>query len=188
MPSAWKKISVITLITSLFLIGGCASKTVVESDLRIKGAPDWVNEGTNVLKNKDGRLFHGVGAAPAMGDDSLQRSTADDRARAELARILSSYLTVASNDYIASAQSGGESFTDQSVSRSIENLSNLNITGARIIGRWKDKRTGMVYSIAELDMKHLKKTVEQVELMNPNFGKFIQQQGENVFDRMSEGE
>ena len=39
-------------------------KTIVESDLGIKGAPDWVNKGTQVLNDKDGRLFHGVGSSP----------------------------------------------------------------------------------------------------------------------------
>jgi len=188
MPPVLKKISLLGLSLMLALLGGCAGKTMVESDLQIKGAPDWVNEGTNILNNKEGRLFHGVGSAAPMGDDSLQRATADDRARAEVARILSSYLTVVSRDYAASAQSGGEAMNEQSVSRSIENLTRINLTGARIIGRWKDKRSGTVYSIAELDMDHLKKTVSQVELMNPGFGKFIEQQGETIFDRMSKGE
>ena len=32
--------------------------TKIESDLGIKGAPDWVNEGTQAVSNKDGRLIH----------------------------------------------------------------------------------------------------------------------------------
>ena len=63
-------------------ISACSSTTKVESDLGIKGAPDWVNEGTNILSEKDGRLFHGVGSASPMGDMALQKSVADDRARA----------------------------------------------------------------------------------------------------------
>src|SRR5450759_3079121 len=72
-------------------ISACSSTTKVESDLGIKGAPDWVNEGTNVLNDKDGRLFHGVGSSSPTGDVALQKSVADDRARAEVARALSSY-------------------------------------------------------------------------------------------------
>ncbi|MCG6934911.1 MAG: hypothetical protein LJE73_03325, partial [Proteobacteria bacterium] len=87
----------------ILLLAACASKTTVESDLGISGAPDWVNEGTQYLNDKDGRLFHGVGQAPAMGDESLQISTADNRARAEVARILTSYLDVVSNDYTSAS-------------------------------------------------------------------------------------
>ncbi len=79
----------------LLLLAGCSGKTMVESDLGIKGAPDWVNEGTQVLNDKDGRYFRGVGQAPPMADDSLQISTADSRARAEVAKMISSYIDVA---------------------------------------------------------------------------------------------
>ena len=97
----------------------CGGRTMVESDLRIKGAPDWVNEGTNVLKNKDGRLFHGVGSAPPMGSQSLQVSAADDRARAEVARILSSYMDVVSRDYLSSVSTSDGPQVEQEVSRDI---------------------------------------------------------------------
>lgn len=166
------------------LLGACSGKTVVESDLAIKGAPDWVNEGTQILSDKDGRLFHGVGSAGPMGDESLQRSAADERARAELARILSSYMDVVSRDYAASAQGGA---ADQSVSRQIDNLSRVNLTGARIIGRWHDKRTRTVYSLAELDMKHVKDTLGMVQEMNQSLRDFIGAQGDNIFDRMAGG-
>ncbi|MEK7206329.1 MAG: hypothetical protein AAB134_00400, partial [Pseudomonadota bacterium] len=86
------------------VVAGCAGQTKLESDLGIKGAPEWVNKGTAYVNDKDGRLFHGVGSASAMGDASLQRSTADDRARAEVARIFSSYLDVVSSDYQAAAK------------------------------------------------------------------------------------
>ena len=168
-----------------FFLAGCASKTMVESDLRIKGAPDWVNEGTQMLNDKDGRLFHGVGSAPSMGDESLQKSTADDRARAELARVLSSYLSVASNDYTAAASSGAETVNEQSVSREIQNLSQINLTGAKIIGRWRDKRSGSIYSIAELDMKRMKETLEQAEQMSPSLRDFLSRESDNIFDRLA---
>ena len=169
----------------LLFLAGCSSKTMVESDLHIKGAPDWVNEGTQMLNDKGGRLFHGVGSAPLMADESLQKATADDRARAELARILSSYLTVASNDYSTAASSGGEVVHEQSVTREIENLSQINLTGAKIIGRWRDKKTGMIYSIAELDMKRMKETLELAEQMSPSLRDFLSRESDNIFDRLA---
>src|SRR3989338_6556854 len=96
-------------------VSACYSTTKVESDLGIKGAPDWVNEGSNILNDKDGRLFHGVGSASVMGDMALQKSVADDRARAEVARILSSYLDVVSNDFMSEAKAGGANVTEEAV-------------------------------------------------------------------------
>lgn len=168
-------------------LAGCGGKTMVESDLRIKGAPDWVNEGTNVLNDRGGRLFHGVGSSKPLGDDSLQQSTADSRARAELARILTSYMDVVSKDYIGAAQSGGQQASEESVSRQISALSQVNITGSKIIARWKDKRTNIIYALAELDLKQVKDTTETISEMNQGLKEHIKTQGDNIFDRIAGG-
>ena len=174
-----------SLLVLLALLAACSSKTTVESDLGIKGAPDWVNEGTNILKTKNGRLFHGVGSAPPLGDFSLQTSTADNRARAEVARILSSYMEIVSRDYIASGKANEAGFTEQSVSRQIDNITKINLTGVRIIGHWRDKKMDTVYAIAELDMEQVKKTLEGVEAMNSGLKDYLDTRGSKIFDRIA---
>lgn len=180
--SAAKLLSIVLLSA---LVAACSSATKVESDLGIKGAPDWVNEGTQILNDKDGRLFHGVGSASPTGDISLQRSVADDRARAEVARVLSSYMDVVSSDYMAAAKSGGTGVAEESVSRQIKNLSKVNLTGARIIGSWRDPKTNVIWSIAELDMKHVKSTLDGVQDMNTDLKRYIETQADNIFDRVT---
>ena len=170
----------------LFALAACGGgKTVVESDLGIKGAPDWVNKGTQAVNDKDGRLFHGVGAAPSLGDDALQRSTADDRARAEVARMLSTYIDAVSNDYSAAAGTGTNANADQSVQRQIKAVTKQNLAGSKIIGRWKDSRTNMVYSIAELDFRSVKTTLEGANGMNDDLKRYIGRNGDNIFDKVS---
>ncbi len=166
-------------------ISACSSTTKVESDLSIKGAPDWVNEGTNILNEKDGRLFHGVGSASAMGDMSLQKSVADDRARAEVARVLSSYMDVVSNDYMASAKAGGANNNEEAVSRQIKALTRVNLSGAKIIGSWRDTRTNIIYSVAELDMKQVKSTLAGTQDMNDDLKRYIETSADNIFDRVA---
>ncbi len=173
-------------LSIVFLIAACSGNTAVKSDLGLQGAPDWVNEGTNVLKDKNGRLFHGVGSAPAMGDMSLQQSTADERARAEVARVLSSYMDVVSNDYLAASPGAGEA--QQAVSRQIKNLTKVNLTGARIIGRWRDKKSNVIYSIAELDMQNVKGTLQNVQDMNEGLRNYISANADNIFDKVSSKE
>ena len=174
-------------LISLISLGviGCASKTKVESDLKISGAPDWVNEGTNILNNRDGRLFHGVGQAPDMGDEALQISTADNRARAEVARVLSSYMDVVSDDFLASTGKGRNADNEQAVTQEIKNLTKVNLSGARIIGRWRHKKTNTIYSIAELDMAHITKTMNAVDDMNEDLRRYIATEGMNIFDKMA---
>jgi hypothetical protein len=177
----------VTLLGAAALLAGCAGSgpTQVESDLHIKGAPDWVNEGTAILKTRDGRLFHGVGSAPPMGDRSLQTSTADDRARAELARMLSSYMNVVSHDYTAASGSSEQALPGASVSRQIEAITRVNLTGSRIIGRWRDEKTDIIYALAELDMEQVRGTLERVEDMNAGLRDHITSRGDNIFDGMA---
>ncbi|OGI46921.1 MAG: hypothetical protein A2637_06275 [Candidatus Muproteobacteria bacterium RIFCSPHIGHO2_01_FULL_65_16] len=173
------------LVAVAAMIAACAGPTRLESDIGVKGAPDWVNKGTAYVNDKGGRLFHGVGAAAPMGDPSLQRATADDRARAEVARIFSSYLDVVSNDYQAAAKSGGAAASEESVSRQIKNFTQVNLAGARIIARWQDKKTGTVYAIAELDAKGMKDTLGLAREMNEDMRRYIRDNADNIFDRVT---
>ena len=173
-------------VAAVLTLSACFSTTKVESDLGIKGAPTWVNEGTNILNNKDGRLFHGVGSASPMGDMALQQSVADDRARSEIARILTSYMDVVSSDYLAAAKSGGSNVNEESVSRQIKSMTQVNLSGARIIGHWRDtKTTNVIYSIAELDMNHVKQTLAATQGMNEDWKRYIETRADNVFDRVA---
>jgi hypothetical protein len=167
-------------------IAACSSTTKVESDMGLKGAPNWVNEGTNILNEKDGRLFHGVGSASPTGDMALQKSVADDRARAEVARVLSSYMDVVSNDYMASAKAGGAAnVSEEAVSRQIKALTKVNLTGAKIIGNWRDPKTNIIYSVAELDMKQVKSTLAGTQEMNEDLKRYVETSADNIFDRVA---
>lgn len=182
LKSSWASVLIIAAVAAL---AACAGPTQLESEMGIKGTPDWVNKGTAYVNNQDGRLFHGVGSAGPMGDASLQRATADDRARAEVARIFSSYLDVVSNDYQAAAKSGSTNVTEEAVSRQIKNLTKVNLAGAKIIAHWKDNKTNTLWAIAELDIKAVKDNVAAGRDMNEDVRRHVQNQADNIFDRVS---
>jgi len=185
MPNPYKPLKTGLIYSLALLMLGCSSKTTVESDLGMSHAPDWVNEGTQYLNDKDGQLFHGVGQAPNLGDDSLQVSTADNRARAEVARILSSFMNIVSTDFTEASSSGKDTLSQLAVSRQIKNLTKVNLTGVKIIGHWKNKKDGTVFSIAELDMKNMKNTLASVKEMNQDLSQYILQHGNNIFDKVA---
>lgn len=177
-------IVVVLLSAAISMFAACSGPTRIESDLGIKGAPDWVNEGTQAVSDKNGRLIHGVGSAPSLGDPALQQATADNRARAEIARILSSYLNVAMNDFLGSnAMEDGMAATESSVQQQINSLSQVVLNGSKIIGRWKDERTGIIYSFAELDLKRVQDMVKANQAMNDDLKRYLATQGDAVFDQ-----
>jgi len=175
-----KTLLVASVVTSVFLFTGCSSNnTDVESDMGFDNAPDWVNEGTKVADNKKGKLIHGIGSAPKMGDLSLQKSTADNRARAEIARIMSTFMDATISDYNAS---NGEQF-DMSVQQSIKSSTQIALNGAHIIANWRDKKSGEIFSFAELDLKKLQSSIANAETMNASFKKYFNDEFNMNFDR-----
>ncbi len=172
------------LVVSLFL-AACASKP--ESDLGIKGAPDWVNQGSQALKDNGDRYIYGIGSAPAMNDLSLQTSTADGRARAEVARVLSTYMHVVSEDYGASAAMGQNQQNEQAVSRQIESITNQNVSGAQIAAHWQDQKNGMLWSLVKLDLNTVKAMVANSDAMNAGFKSYFAGHADNIFDGMAKG-
>jgi len=139
---------------------GCSSnseQTQVESNLNLNNAPDWVNIGTQTVENDEGRLLHGVGMAAVLADESLQKSVADNRALAEVARTLSNTISTLQNELLTS----DEEQVNAQIKREITAKSQTALNGAKIIGRWKDPESGTVYSFAELDLGDLEAAIER---------------------------
>ena len=117
-----------------------------------------------------------------MGDISLQKATADNRARAEIARVLSTYVDAVISDYTASA--GGE--TDMNVEREIRSTTQLVLSGARMLGHWKDEDTGDVYAFAELDMDAVDKSLETATALSDAFKGHYKENADANFERFME--
>jgi hypothetical protein len=122
-----------------------------------------------------------------VGDDALQRAIADDRARAEVARIFSSYLDVATRDYQAAGRSGEAKTSEETVSRQILALTKVNLAGAKIVARWLDTRTRTVYAIAELDVNQVKDVLAANQEMSADLRGYLDANAHNVFDRVAQG-
>ncbi len=176
------RLNTLCVLFLAFALGACSSKTTIESDMGLDNAPDWVNEGTQAVSDDDGRLIHGVGMAPPMGDVSLQKATADNRARAEIARVLSTYVDAVISDYTAST--GSEA--DLNVEREIRSTTQLVLSGARILGHWKDEDTGDVYAFAELDMDAVDKSLETATALSEAFKGHYKENADANFDRFME--
>ena len=177
-----KRLYLFNLLILALALGACSSKTEIESDMGLDHAPDWVNEGTQAVSDDGGRLIHGVGMAQAMGDVSLQKSTADNRARAEIARVLSTYVDAVITDYTAS--SGSE--TDLDVQREIRSTTQLALSGARILGHWKDEESGDIYAFAELDMEAVDQSLETATALSAAFRDHYRQNAAANFERFME--
>ncbi|MDG1731769.1 MAG: hypothetical protein P8M49_07310 [Thalassotalea sp.] len=171
----------ILLVASLsFVVIACSSSgTDIESDLDIDGAPDWVNEGTVAVSDNDGKYIQGVGMSTPVHDESLQKSAADSRARAQLAQIVSTFMDVAIDDYTASNGDIGTT----NIEREIKTLSKTSLNGSKIMARWKDPETGTIYSFAELDLDKVEAMIKQSTSMNNELKLYLNETLDTKFDR-----
>jgi hypothetical protein len=171
------------LLLGLVLFAGCASERTLESDLGLSDAPDWVNIGTQAVDNDGGRLLQGVGMAAPMNDPSLQRSIADNRARTEIARILSTYIDSTIKDY--SAVSGTENRAN--VEQALHSSSRTALSGARIIARWLNQDNGNLYAFAELDMQQLETLLSTSSALSSELQKYIADNADKEFKQLMKG-
>jgi len=166
----------------------CSGSSTLDDAIDERGVPGWVNSGTNISKAQRGRLFHGVGSAPMLGDFSLQTTTADKQARAEVSRILTSYMEIVSRDFIASGDAEEVGFTEQNVARQIEALSRMTLPEAAIVGHWRDRGRRVIYAIAELDMQQAFNAMTNLATMHEGLRNYIDSEGRDIFDRIAQVE
>jgi len=227
----------------------------------VKGGPDWVNKGSTMISSREGRFFYGVNAAGPLGDMALQKSIADDKAIAEVARVLATYLDVMAVDYLSSERTGDSGGREESVSRQIEeaavkqvneavshqiddaitrqfkdpvskkfkddiahqikegsvryirgevgsqidflrqiedaiarqlreavsyqlkSTNKVNAAAAKIINSWRDPKTNIYWSQAELDLKTIKVTMTGIGELNSDLKQYFETNADFVFDR-----
>ncbi len=172
-------INTVLLLLTTMLLAACGGPTKVESDLGLDDAPDWVNEGSQALSDDDGRLIHGVGMATDIGDLSLQKTTADNRARAEVAAVLATFMDNVATDF--SYHNGSQNMLD--IKRVIKSNTRVLLTDVRIIARWRDPETKTLYSLAELDFEQVKKRGNKITTFPSDFRRFIDSNSNKLFDR-----
>ena len=178
----------LSLFCFSFLLTACSGDQVLNESVNDQGVPTWVGKGSKIVKTKENRLFHGVGAAPMIGDFSLQTAAANRNARQEIARIISSYMEIVSRDYIATGQAKLTGFSEQDVLRHIDKLSNIDLERIQVVGHWTDDKTKIVYAIAQMDMAKVRQLVAELAAADNGLKTYIELEGGRIFDRIANKE
>ena len=95
------KVFVLLVVIPIFQIfPGCTS--MPEKTRTLVGdfkPPDWVNKGGGAFKDANEKVFYGVGLADGMNNLSLQRTTADNRALANIANQIKTVVKGFTKDF-----------------------------------------------------------------------------------------
>ncbi len=168
----------------------CAHREQGSAPTTLKGLehPAWVSRGSGAFEDDSRRTFYGVGSVHGIRNPSLARSTADNRARAEIAKIFSAYSSVLMRDYSLSTRSsqlgGGTAATlptkadagvheEQNVEEAIKTFAAASLPGVQISDHWYHPTDGSVYSLARLDLEAIGDSLERIRELSPQLRDFV---------------
>ena len=152
------------LVGLIFLFGACVS--VPEFPPQPKAlvdykAPKWALIGGGAFTDSEGKAFYGVGSATGIKNFSLQRQIADDRARADLAKVFEYYVETLTKDYQAHTTAGSfaTSTEEQNAEAAVKVVVSTTLRGVTIIDHFEIPERQEMISLARLDYDAFKQNV-----------------------------
>ena len=171
-------------ITVLFF--GCTStpeKTrVIVGDYQ---PPDWVNKGSGAFKDANEKVFYGVGLADGMQNLSLQRTTADDRAIANVATQIKAVVKRLKKDYESITAAGKDSTERENVDNAMKLLVNQTVNGAKIIDHWEHPGKNVLYALARVELSNLHRQIETRKELSDESRDAIKKKAEKLHEEMA---
>jgi len=130
-------------------------------------------------------VLRGVGIASGIRNVALLRATADSRARAEVAKVLDSYVSVLNKDYQASTTAGDmkSSSEEQHVSQAMKSFSQAELQGVQIIDRYL-AADGTQYALAEMDLQQIKDGLSKMKELNQRVRDAVRANADKAFDEL----
>ena len=174
------------LIASLALAGAaaCGGHSEGEAPKNMQGIdyPEWVTKGSGAFGGEAGRVFYGVGSVSGIRNNALARTTADNRARAEIAKIFEVYSASLMKDYMASTTAGDMSASseEQHVEQAIKTFSAVTLSGVQIVDHWFHPDGTTVYALAQLDLDGFTNNLDKMKELNEQVRDYVRKNAERV--------
>ncbi len=178
---AWSRfLTVVASVLALALVA-CGEKKSEPENLKGIDYPDWVLKGSGAFGGEAGRVFYGVGSVSGIKNHALARSTADNRARAEIAKIFEVYSASLMKDYMASTTAGDMSASseEQHVEQAIKTFSAQTLSGVQIVDHWFHP-DGTVYALAQLDLEGFKNGLDKMKELSAQVRDYVRKNADKV--------
>jgi len=151
-------------------------------------APDWVLKGSSAYAKDKGRSFYGVASATNIGNSSLLRTAADNRARNDLAKSIQFYSASLMKDYMASTGGGQETAEEQHLEQAVKTVTIQTLSGVEIIDHWQNPETGELFSLAKLDLSAIKEAAEKSKELNSQVKEYVRKNADALHDQLEKEE
>lgn len=154
------------------------------------GPPNWIHEGSGVLNEDDSKSIYGVGSVIGVKNEPLAWETAENRARAELAKSFRTYTAYLMQDYAASTSASDftKSTEEQNVERAVKTFSAVTLNGVRPIDRYKDEESSTYYVLTKLSFEDMKEALQQAQELDAEVREFVRKNAERAFKKLEQEE
>ena len=156
------------MVSLILLLGACGTiPTIPEPPKALTEykPPKWVIAGGGAFTDKQGKAFYGVGSATGIKNFSLQRQIADDRARADLAKVFEFYTQSLTKDYQAHTTAGNfeSSSEEQNSENAVKVVVANTLRGVIIIDHFEIPARREMLSLARLDYDAFKQNLQEAK-------------------------
>jgi phenylalanyl-tRNA synthetase beta subunit len=149
-----------------------------------------VKKGSGAYNEKSDKSFYGVGSVVGVRNEPLAWDTAENRARAEIAKTFETYTAYLMRDYAASTTAGDftRNSEEQNVERAIKTFSAVTLNGVKPIDRYKDDKTGTYYVLTKLSLEDMKNNLDQAKELNSQVRDYVRKNADRLFERLEKEE
>jgi hypothetical protein len=176
--------SVILVSIAAMVFAACGKDEVKSEPANLKGIdyPEWVLKGSGAFGGEAGRVFYGVGSASGIKNLALARTTAENRARAEISKIFDVYSASLMKDYMASTTAGDmtASSEEQHVEQAIKTFSANELSGVQIANIWHHPTDGAIYALAQLDLEKFADFMSKQKELSAKVRDYVRKNAERV--------
>jgi hypothetical protein len=175
---------VILVSIAAIVFAACGKDEVKSEPANLKGIdyPEWVLKGSGAFGGEAGRVFYGVGSASGIKNLALARTTAENRARAEISKIFDVYSASLMKDYMASTTAGDmtASSEEQHVEQAIKTFSANELSGVQIANIWHHPTDGAIYALAQLDLEKFADFMSKQKELSAKVRDYVRKNAERV--------
>ena len=177
------KVGILLLAITLLACGD--NKKDVEEGKSIGQTPKQVTKDEGDFSSKD-KVFYGVGKARGIQNKALARSTASNRARAEIVKTSETYLAILINGYMNSMNDDERRITNeaQHIGGILKSLNRAAMSDVEILNFSFDSDNGIWYALASLEIGEFLNNLNNMQNIQPQLIDYINKNALKVYTQL----
>ena len=169
---------------AIVLGSACALLSLVACD----STPKWVKTGS--YTGQDAKTFYSTGEVMGIRNEPLAWDAAENRARAKMVKMLSTYTAYLMRDYAASTAVADFQTTaeEQHVEVATKTFAAMTLNGVRPVDRYKDEKKGIYYVVVKMELEDVKDMLMHSTELNSQMRDYVRKNADRAFERLEKEE